>query len=57
MNPLPEKLLSQTPVIVNVGVRTFCDDLAHAGYEVLQVDWSPPAGGDTEIEALLDDLL
>jgi hypothetical protein len=24
---------------------------------VVEVDWSPPAGGDTELAALLDDIL
>jgi len=50
-------LLARKPTFVNVGVTTFCDSLAAAGYEVVQVNWSPPAGGDPEIAALLDDLL
>jgi FdrA protein len=50
-------LLQQRPVFVNVGVREFGDSLRDAGYEVLYVDWSPPAGGDPRIAELLDDLL
>jgi FdrA protein len=50
-------LLRGKPVFINVGVRDFGDALREAGYDVVQVDWSPPAGGDAEMAALLDDLL
>lgn len=50
-------LLQQRPVFVNVGVRDFGDSLRLAGYEVVHVDWSPPAGGDPRIAELLDELL
>lgn len=50
-------LLRRKPVFVNVGVREFGDTLRAAGYDVLQVDWLPPAGGNAEMAALLDDLL
>lgn len=52
-----EELLQQRPVFVNVGVRDFGDSLRQAGYEVVEVDWTPPAGGDAQLAALLDDLL
>jgi FdrA protein len=52
-----EELLQDEPVFVNVGVRDFADSLREAGYEVVDVDWSPPAGGDAQIAALLDELL
>jgi FdrA protein len=56
--PVPlEELLQARPVFVNVGVRDFGDSLREAGYEVVEVDWSPPAGGDERLAALLDDLL
>jgi hypothetical protein len=45
------------PVFLNVGVRDFGESLRDAGYEVVFVDWSPPAGGDLRLAALLDDLL
>ncbi len=45
------------PVFVNVGVRAFGDSLSEAGYDVIQVDWKPPAGGDAHLADLLDDLL
>ncbi len=52
-----EDLLKNRPVFINVGVRAFGDSLREAGHEVVQLDWSPPAGGDTRLAALLDDLL
>jgi len=52
-----EELLKGKPVFVNVGVREFGESLREAGYEVVFVDWSPPAGGDTRLASLLDDLL
>lgn len=50
------ELLQGPPVVVNVGVRAFGDSL-RGTCEVIQVDWSPPAGGDARMAALLDDLL
>ena len=52
-----EELLRGKPVFVNVGVRAFGDSLRESGYEVVDVDWSPPAGGNEKLAALLDDLL
>jgi len=52
-----DELLQEKPVFVNVGVRDFGDSLREAGHEVVEVDWAPPAGGDAELAALLDDLL
>ena len=51
------ELLEGKPVFVNVGVRAFGDSLREAGYEVIYLDWSPPAGGDSRLAAILDDLL
>jgi FdrA protein len=52
-----QDLMQTKPVFVNIGVRDFGDSLREAGYQVVYVDWSPPAGGDTKIAELLDDLL
>jgi FdrA protein len=51
------QLLQEKPVFLNVGVRGFGESLHEAGFEVVQVDWTPPAGGDSRMAALLDDLL
>jgi FdrA protein len=50
-------MLASRPVFINVGVREFGESLREAGFEVVQVDWKPPAGGDAGMAALLDDLL
>jgi FdrA protein len=52
-----EDLLHGKPVFINVGVREFGESLREAGYDVVHVDWSPPAGGNAQMAALLDDLL
>ncbi len=57
MNTALVDLLQGRPVFVNVGVRAFGESLQAAGFEVVQVDWTPPAGGDSRLAALLEDLL
>lgn len=52
-----QERLEHKPVVVNVGVRSFSDHLASEGYEVVTVDWAPPAGGDPELADLLDTML
>ena len=39
--------------VVNVGLDGFADELKAQGVEVVNVDWSPPAGGDPKLAALL----
>ncbi len=52
-----DELLDQGPVAVNIGVEDFANSLKTQGAEVIQVDWTPPAGGDREMMELLDQLL
>jgi hypothetical protein len=52
-----EDLLREKPVFLIVGVRGFGESLREAGHAVVFVDWTPPAGGDPKLAALLDDLL
>lgn len=52
-----EKLLTMHLVVVNVGLSKFAKSLEEQGVEVVQVDWTPPAGGDKEMMDLLDELL
>ena len=52
-----DQLLSIGPVTVNIGVEDFADTLESQGFQVLHVDWSPPAGGDSEMISLLEKLL
>ena len=57
MTTNPESLLNATLVVINVGVQDFADNLVTQDVEVIHVDWSPPAGGDAEMMAILGDLL
>jgi hypothetical protein len=47
------RLLTEKPVVINVGLRGFADELAQQGVSVTHVDWSPPAGGDVRLAQLL----
>jgi len=48
-----KKLLTGPLKVVNVGVEDFAEDLNLRGIETIHVDWSPPAGGDIQLAALL----
>ena len=52
-----KELLQSDPVFVNVGVAEFARSLLNAGFETINLRWSPPAGGDREMSELLDKLL
>jgi hypothetical protein len=52
-----DDLLTKGPVVINVGAEDFGASLKSQGAEVIQVDWTPPAGGDREMIDLLDKLL
>ncbi len=41
-------------IVVNVGPRSFADVLEKQGYETVQVDWKPAAGGDKKMQEMLD---
>ena len=48
----------EAPVrVVNIGLQKFADDLAGQDVEVVQVDWSPPARGNTRLANLLSRLM
>lgn len=50
------KLLNHRPKIINLGLRSFADDILKSGGEVVHVNWAPPAGGDDALIAALDRL-
>jgi FdrA protein len=52
-----KELFENGPNVINIGVPDFADSLRVQGAEVVQVNWVPPAGGDPEMIALLDQLL
>ena len=38
---------------INVGLESFYDSLQSQGFEAVQVDWRPPAGGKEDLMAIL----
>jgi hypothetical protein len=57
METMIDKLLSAPLVAINLGLKQFGLSLEQQKVEVIQVDWTPPAGGDHEMMDLLDELL
>ena len=41
---------------MNIGLREFAETLLDRGAQVVQYDWSPAAGGDRRLQALIDSL-
>lgn len=54
VSPSIEELLSEAPTVLNVGLRSFSEDLETESAQVLQFDWQPVAGGDQELIDVLD---
>ena len=52
LNPL-SKLLTEPLQVVNIGLKSFSDGLQSQQVPVIQVDWSPPAGGNPKMASLL----
>jgi hypothetical protein len=52
-----DEILRESPVVINLGLKQFADNLELQEVEVVQVDWVPPAGGDQEMIDLLQKLL
>jgi hypothetical protein len=48
------RLFSGNLSVVNLGLESFARNLSGAGVPVVQVDWKPPAGGDSKVLAALD---
>ncbi len=40
--------------IMNVGPAIFSEALEKQGFSTVQVDWIPPAGGDRDMQKLLE---
>jgi hypothetical protein len=49
-------LFIQKLSVINIGVPLFAEDLSRQGHQVLQVEWSPPAGGNIELLTSLEKL-
>jgi hypothetical protein len=50
------EILHKQVRVINVGLEGFARDLESQGVEVVHVAWSPPAGGDPDLAALLSKL-
>lgn len=48
-----EKLLSEKPRVINIGLRSFSKVINDFNCQAVQFDWMPPAGGDIEIMNML----
>ena len=48
------ELFKQKLEVINVGLHSFKESLDKTGFEALDVDWKPSAGGDVEIVEMLD---
>lgn len=48
-----QRLLSEQVSVVNIGLEGFANDLTAARIPVVNLDWTPPAGGDPKMAALL----
>lgn len=55
-HPPAAKLLAAPVRVINVGLEGFATELAAQGVAVTHVQWSPPAGGDVAMAALLGKL-
>lgn len=51
--PEEKNILTEKLKVVNIGIKTFADDLRSQDVEVVHVDWKPPADGDIEMLKLL----
>ena len=52
-----DRLLSTPVAAINLGVEDFAESLEAQDAQVVHVNWTPPAGGDPEIIAILDKIL
>jgi len=52
-----DRLLATPVAAINLGVEDFADNLEAQDAQVVHVTWTPPAGGDPEIIAILDKIL
>ena len=52
-----DRMLATPVAAINIGVEDFAENLEAQDAKVLHVNWTPPAGGDPEIIAILDKIL
>ena len=42
-------LFDSRPGVLNVGIASFAEAIRRAGADALEIEWSPPAGGDANV--------
>ncbi len=47
------QLFNKELKVINMGLKSFAEDLKSQEIKVLHVDWRPPAGGNKRMAALL----
>lgn len=52
-----DELLHMPIIVINLGLQKFAKSLEDQKVELVQVDWVPSAGGDKDMQDLLDQLL
>ncbi|MHA2224049.1 MAG: fdrA domain protein [Candidatus Hodarchaeales archaeon] len=52
-----DKMLSEDPKVINIGLRSFFESCQTQGIKVVHIHWEPPAQGDNDLLDLLDKLL
>ncbi|WP_077612323.1 DUF1116 domain-containing protein [Clostridium sp. Marseille-P2415] len=48
------QMLAEKPKIINLGLKSFSEVAEQFGCEVVQYDWTPPAGGNVELIKILN---
>ena len=54
METVRKELIRKELIVINIGLEIFPQSLEEQGVKVAHVDWSPPAGGDSEMIKLLE---
>ncbi|MFB6344539.1 MAG: DUF1116 domain-containing protein, partial [bacterium] len=57
MTDRQESIFSDELRVINLGLEGFAEDLQHHGVDVVNVDWSPPADGNSELVEAIHTLL
>jgi hypothetical protein len=57
MSEKRQNLVTDQPIVVNIGLLEFFESLIEQEVETVHVDWRPPASGDEQLLDLLDELL
>jgi hypothetical protein len=49
----PNELFNQPLAVINIGLKIFAEALQEQAVPCVHVDWRPPAGGDSNLLAIL----